>query len=233
LSLYKNEIKWKTVDGGSRQYVDKMIGEIGKNTFLNTPVKKVLRKKDGCEVHLGGSLGKMSFDKVILSCNGPETLKIIGDCSKEERSILGMFKTSKNKVILHGDASHMPQRKKVWSSWNFITDNLQDSLNEPIEVTYWMNRLQSIKSSKQVFVTLNPSKEIAPQNTFYKTSYSHPVFDSNTPRAQELLKGIQGENNLFYAGAKMGFGFHEDGLNSGLNVAKSLQCVPNWSVKEK
>ena len=233
LSLLTTEIKWKTVDGGSKQYVDKIIQRLGKNVFLNTPVRKVLRKKNKCEVYLGNDLGKMEFDKIVLSCDGPETLQIIGDSSDNEERILKMFRTSKNKVVLHGDNSHMPKLRSVWSSWNFITSNIQDSINKPVEVTYWMNKLQNIVSKKEIFVTLNPSKDFDQKKVFYETTYSHPIFDSGTIRAQELLNELQGTNNLYFAGAKMGFGFHEDGLNSGLSVAKRLQCIPSWSVKEK
>ena len=96
-----------------------------------------------------------------------------------------------------------------------------------------MNKLQNIVSRENIFVTLNPSKEIHTNKIFYETSYSHPIFDKNTNTAQELTNSIQGENNIYYAGAKMGFGFHEDGLNSGLEVAKRLECVPSWSIKER
>ena len=113
LSMLTTEIDWKTVDGGSVKYVEKIIQKLGKNAFVNTPVKKLIRKKNKCEVTIGNGKRKMLFDKVVLSCDGPETLKIIGDASEKERSILGMFKTSKNKVVLHGDSSHMPTIKKV------------------------------------------------------------------------------------------------------------------------
>ena len=233
LSMLTTEIDWKTVDGGSVKYVEKIIQKLGKNAFVNTPVKKLIRKKNKCEVTFGNGKRKMLFDKVVLSCDGPETLKIIGDASEKEKHILGLFKTSKNKVVLHGDSSHMPRIKKVWSSWNFITSNIQDSINKPVEVTYWMNKLQNISSRDDIFVTLNPSKEIDNNKIFYETSYSHPIFDKNTITAQELTHSIQGENNIYYAGAKMGFGFHEDGLNSGLEVARRLECVPSWSTKER
>ena len=123
----------------------------------------------------------------------------------------------------------MPKLKTVWSSWNFITSNIQSSINKPIEVTYWMNKLQSIKSKNNYFVSLNPRNEIDPSLIYYQTSYSHPVYDSNTFNAQKNLNARQGKNGLYFAGAKMGFGFHEDGLNSGLNVAKLLGCEPSWS----
>ena len=143
-----------------------------------------------------------------------------------------MFKVSKNKVVLHSDDTRMPKLKNVWSSWNFITSNVKNSLNTPIEVTYWMNKLQSIKGKKNYFVSLNPSKEIDPTLVYYQTSYSHPVYDSDTFNAQKRLNALQGENSLYFAGAKMGFGFHEDGLNSGLDVAKLLGCEPGWSKRE-
>ena len=183
-------------------------------------------------LHAGNGFGNMVFDKVVLACDGPQTLKLIKDLTKEEEGILKMFKVSENKVVLHSDEAHMPKLKKVWSSWNFITNNINDSRKKPIEVTYWMNKLQNIKSKNQYFVSLNPSKKIDSSLIHYETSYSHPIFDSNTLNAQIKLNAIQGKNSLYFAGAKMGFGFHEDGLNSALNVAKLLGCEPSWSRRK-
>ncbi len=232
LDLLTTPIEWRTVDGGSRQYVDKIIRRLGKRVFLDTPVKAITRNKKKCNLYAGNGFGDMVFDKVILACDGPETIDLIGDVSKEELDTLKMFKVSKNKVVLHSDNSHMPKLKNVWSSWNFITSNIQNSLNKPIEVTYWMNKLQSIKSKKNYFVSLNPSLEIDPSLVHYQTLYSHPVYDSDTLSAQKKLNALQGKNGLYFAGAKMGFGFHEDGLNSGLYVAKLLGCEPNWSKRK-
>ena len=232
LDLLSTPIEWRTVDGGSKQYVDKIIRRLGKRVFLGTPVKAITRSKKKCNLLAGNGFGEMVFDKVILACDGPETIDLIGDVSKDELDTLKLFKVSKNKVVLHSDNTHMPKLKNVWSSWNFITSNIQNSLNKPIEVTYWMNKLQSIKSKKNYFVSLNPSKEIDPSLVHYQTLYSHPVYDSDTLNAQKKLNALQGENGLYFAGAKMGFGFHEDGLNSGLYVAKLLGCEPNWSKRK-
>ena len=220
------------MDGGSRQYVDKIVKRLGKRVFLDTPVKAITRRNKKCNLLAGNGFGEMVFDKVILACDGPETMDLIGDLSKDELDTLKWFKVSKNKVVLHSDNTHMPKLKNVWSSWNFITSNIQNSLNKPIEVTYWMNKLQSIKSKKNYFVSLNPSKEIDPSLVHYQTLYSHPVYGSHTLNAQKKLNALQGENGLYFAGAKMGFGFHEDGLNSGLYVAKLLGCEPNWSKRK-
>ena len=232
LDLLITPIEWRTVDGGSRQYVDKIIRRLGKRIFLDTPVKAITRSKKKCNLFAGNGFGEMVFDKVILACDAPQSIGLIGDISKEELDTLKMFKISNNKVVLHSDNKHMPKLKNVWSSWNFITSNVQNSLNKPIEVTYWMNKLQSIKGKKNYFVSLNPSKEINPSLVFYETSYSHPVYDTNTLNAQTRLNALQGDNGLYFAGAKMGFGFHEDGLNSGLYVAKLLGCEPNWSKRK-
>ena len=232
LDLITTQIEWRTVDGGSKQYVDKIIKKLGKNVFLNTPVKTITRRQKKCILHAGNGFGNMAFDKVVLACDGPQTLKLIKDLTKEEEGILKMFKVSENKVVLHSDEAHMPKLKKVWSSWNFITNNINDSRKKPIEVTYWMNKLQNIKSKNQYFVSLNPSKKIDRSLIHYETSYSHPIFDSNTLNAQIKLNAIQGKNSLYFAGAKMGFGFHEDGLNSALNVAKLLGCEPSWSRRK-
>ena len=233
LDLLTTQIEWRTVDGGSKQYVDKIIERLGERVFLNTPVKTITRKNKKCNLHAGNGFGTMVFDQVVLACDGPQTIDLIGDIDAKERDVLNLFKVSKNKVVLHSDNTHMPKLKSVWSSWNFITSNIQNSINKPIEVTYWMNKLQSIKSKNNYFVSLNPRKEIDPTLVYYKTSYSHPVYDSNTLNAQRNLNAQQGNKGLYFAGAKMGFGFHEDGLNSGLYVAKLLGCEPRWSKGKK
>jgi predicted NAD/FAD-binding protein len=232
LDLITTQIEWRTVDGGSKQYVDKIIEKLGESVFLETPVIAIRRKNKKCLLHAGNGFGQMIFDKVVLACDGPQTRELIADITKEEEDILKMFKVSENRVVLHSDETHMPKMKRVWSSWNFITDNITSSMKKPIEVTYWMNKLQNINSKNQYFVSLNPSKKIEPNLSYYETSYSHPIYDSNTLNAQTKLNAIQGNNGLYFAGAKMGFGFHEDGLNSGLKVAKLLGCEPSWSVRK-
>ena len=232
LDLISTQIEWRTVDGGSKQYVDKIIKKLGKSVFLDTPVTAITRKHEKCYLNAGNDFGEMVFDKVVLACDGPQTLKLIKDFTKEEENILKMFKVSQNKVVLHSDETHMPKMKRVWSSWNFLTDKLNDTRKKPIEVTYWMNKLQSINSQNQYFVSLNPSKKIDPSLIYYETSYSHPIYDSNTLNAQKKLNALQGKNGLYFAGAKMGYGFHEDGLNSALNIAKILDCEPSWSRRK-
>ena len=207
LDLLSSPIEWRTVDGGSKQYVDKIIRRLGKRVFLGTPVKAITRSKKKCNLLAGNGFGEMVFDKVILACDGPETIDLIGDVSKDELDTLKLFKVSKNKVVLHSDNTHMPKLKNVWSSWNFITSNIQNSLNKPIEVTYWMNKLQSIKSKKNYFVSLNPSKEIDPSLVHYQTLYSHPVYDSDTLNAQKKLNALQGENGFVLCRCKNGFWF--------------------------
>ena len=232
LDLITTQIEWRTVDGGSKQYVDKIIEKLGKSVFLETPVETIKRKDKKCLLHAGNGFGQMIFDKVVLACDGPQTRELIADITREEEDILKMFKVSENRVVLHSDKTHMPKMKRVWSSWNFITDNITNSFKKPIEVTYWMNKLQNINSKNQYFVSLNPSKKIDPNLSYYEASYRHPIYDSNTLNAQTKLNAIQGNNGLYFAGAKMGFGFHEDGLNSGLKVAKLLGCEPSWSERK-
>ena len=125
LDLLSSPIEWRTVDGGSKQYVDKIIRRLGKRVFLGTPVKAITRSKKKCNLLAGNGFGEMVFDKVILACDGPETMDLIGDVSKDELDTLKLFKVSKNKAVLHSDNTHMPKLKNVWSSWNFITSNIQ------------------------------------------------------------------------------------------------------------
>ena len=219
--------KWKTVEGGSKIYVDKIIKKISNNVLLNSEVVEVKRNSNKINLLLKNGYSE-NFDHVIFSMKAPEIRKILQNQDKEEKNILEHFETSTNRVILHSDKKLMPKLKKVWSSWNFISDVSKGFSTRPSSVTYWMNRLQSIDNKYPLFVSLNPIKEPNENSIFKEFTYLHPTYKSQTFDYQNKIKNIQGRGGIWYSGAWLGYGFHEDGLVSGLKVAKTLGCDKGW-----
>lgn len=213
--------EWYTVDGGSRTYVDRLEAELLKNNCtirLKTPIKSLVRTSDHVEIGADGN-GIEVFDQVVFACHTDQALRIMDSPTKAEQRILGAIRYKNNTVILHDDPSQMPVRKACWSSWvykGFVQDPSRSSF------TYWMNLLQSIPNESPVFVTLNPNDEIPQEHIFNQTSLAHPQFDLPALQAQRTLPGIQGQNRTWYCGAYAKYGFHEDGLSSGLETAQAL-----------
>jgi hypothetical protein len=158
---------------------------------------------------------------------------LLADPSDQERAVLGSFRYSKNSAFLHTDASVMPRRRAVWSSWNHV-DGEGIGLPEQVSVTYWMNRLQSLETERTLMVTLNPQRPLRDDTILHEDSYEHPLFDRAAIAAQQRLWSVQGERNTWFCGAYFGSGFHEDGLQAGLAVAEALGAVRRpWSVEQE
>ena len=222
---------WRTVTGGSRNYLEKLIAPLGNRLRLGTPVSAVKRDRDGAL--LSFSNGKTErFDTIIFAGHSDQTLKILSDPSDDERQILSAITYRPNRVILHRDASLMPKRRAAWAAWNYLRSSKPGGEPE-IAMTYWMNRLQGIDENKLLFVTLNPDREPEKGSVFGEWSYDHPQFDAAAMAAQQRLPAIQGRQNSLFAGAWTGFGFHEDGLRSGLQAAQALGAVIPWHVASK
>ncbi|WP_430398462.1 NAD(P)/FAD-dependent oxidoreductase [Ferrovibrio sp.] len=213
--------QWSTVQGGSREYVRRLIADSRFDLKLSTPVRRLSRTPEGVILHTdAGPVG--SFDQVLLACHGDQALRILGDAaSEQERAILGCFRFQPNRAILHRDLNQMPLRRRAWASWNYLSEPRRD-LERRVALTYWMNLLQSIDNQYPLFVTLNPIEEPDPAKVFARFDYEHPLFDRAAIAAQGQLDEIQGRNRLWFAGAWAGYGFHEDGLTSGLRVATAL-----------
>lgn len=213
--------EWRTVDGGSQVYVSQLEDLIKKQGVT-------IRKNAKIETVKGGSsptvkpigLPSEEFDAVILSCHSDQALKLIIDAPIKLTSALGDIHYSANTVVMHNDHSFMPKRKGCWSSWNYLGRLGKDP--KKIGVTYWMNNLQDLPTSENIFVTLNPDRTIEDCNVFACTEFSHPQFDQGAILAQNTLKNMQGDGGLWFAGAYHRYGFHEDGLLSGLEAAKSV-----------
>ena len=217
---------WRTISGGSRNYVNRLLAPLAGKIRLAAPVVEITRKNQ--KVMVTDATGhKDVFDHVILASHTDQSLEMLGDPSPQERDILCAIRYRPNEVYLHRDERLMPKRKKVWSSWNYLSDRDAGETRD-VTVSYWMNRLQNIDRSKPVFVTLNPFEAPSPDKTFSKYIYDHPQFDAAALSAKKRMHEIQGVNNTWYCGAWNGHGFHEDGLASGLAVAKRLGAQLPW-----
>ena len=221
--------KWRTVKGGSRQYVNKVVEKLKKNKknkfILNSNIKSIFSKNNKIEINL--EKNTEIFDKVIMATHPDQTIKLIKNLDKQSTDILSKFKYQKNTVYLHSDKNLMPKNKKTWSSWNYISSKKE----EKSSVTYWMNLLQKINNSLNVFVSLNPYIIPSKSLTYKKIIYEHPIFNSKTNEAQSKMIEIQGKNNIFYAGAWLKYGFHEDGIASAVNISKTLNVAVPWEQR--
>ena len=222
LNIY-NRPKWSTVNKGSREYVKKIQSLLKGEIYTNTKVNKISKSKEGIRVHY--QEGIKTFDKVILACHADQSSEILIENFSEEANLLKDFKYQKNTSILHSDINFMPKRKSVWSSWNYITET-GNSGN--LSITYWMNELQGINSSKPILLSLNPKILPNPDLIYGQYSYSHPILDNNAINIQKKLSSIQGKNNLWFCGAWTGFGFHEDGVKSAVEIANSHNIDLPW-----
>lgn len=211
----RNRPQWRTVSGGSRQYVDKLTAPFRERIRLDEPVIEVRRNHDGIEI-LSGS-GTDRFDQVIFATHADTTRALLGaDATDQEQSVLSRFKYSRNRAVLHTDQAYMPKQRRAWASWNVTAGNG----NELPCVTYWMNQLQTLPTPTPVFVTLNPTDE--PRGQLGSWDYDHPMFDRAAIEAQAEVPGLQGTLRSYYCGAYTRYGFHEDGLMSGYAAADAL-----------
>lgn len=225
-------IQWRTVDGGSHAYVGQIIEHLGPKAQANKAVTSVNRLGGKVEISFADGTRDIA-DHVVFACHAPDACTMLDAKDPEEAEVLGAFHTTQNTAILHRDPSLMPKRKSVWSSWSMITDDIHKTkglADEPVSLTYWMNRLQTLPTKHDVFVTLNAQRRPDPALTIAEYSYAHPGYDSMTFAAQARLDDIQGRGGVWYAGAWTGWGFHEDGLKSGLRVAEALGARPDWAA---
>ncbi|MBN8535320.1 MAG: FAD-dependent oxidoreductase [Rhizobiales bacterium] len=219
--LHWNRPAWRTVAGGSRAYVSKLVNAAGFHVHSGDGAASVKRLAQGVEViTTKGHRGH--FDAVVLATHSDQALALLAHPSAEERRVLGHVRYSENEVILHRDARLMPKRKRAWAAWNVIGASDEGAGERPVMVSYWMNRLQGIDESRPLFVTLNPRKAPVPESVFGRFSYAHPQYDAAALAAQRALPELQGRGGIYFAGAWTGYGFHEDGLRAGYHAADQL-----------
>lgn len=217
---------WRTVSGGSRNYLRKLLAPLGSALRLSSPVKTMVRDAFGITVWAGDDAPER-FDNVIIASHSDQALAMLGDASSVEESILSAIPYRPNRVVLHRDPRLMPKRRAAWAAWNYLRCSC-DGEEPEVSVTYWMNRLQGIDAAKPLFVSLNPVVEPRPELVFGEWTFDHPQYDARALSAQARLDDIQGVRGTYFAGAWTGHGFHEDGLRSGLDAAIALGAQVPW-----
>ena len=215
----KDRPQWYTVSNRSKTYVDKILKQISGEYFKNYKINRIKRYLNGAQVYYGNDNEFFSYDKVIIATHADEALKLIEKPTEEERTILSNFKYKENIAYIHFDENIMPKNKKNWCSWNSSVDESNVNNNS---VTYWLNLLQNLKEDKNIFLTLNPYQKINEEKIFKKVKFTHPYYDQNTLINQKNLSKIQNKESTLFCGSYFGYGFHEDGIKSSLNMLKYL-----------
>lgn len=223
LMQVSNRPQWWTVQGGARNYVEKITATIA-DKRLNTPVRRIERDpclaENGVRVITDGRTE--TFDKVILATHSDQSLALLQAPSRDERRALGAIRYQPNRAVLHTDTSVLPTRRKAWAAWNYERAASDATESSRVCLHYLINRLQPLPFERPVVVSLNPVREISQAQILGEFEYDHPVFDLAAIHAQEHVPALQGQHHTYFAGAWMGYGFHEDGLKAGLGAARQL-----------
>ena len=211
----KNRPQWYTVSNRSRAYVKKVTNKISGEIFKNYKVNKIVRSDDNIRIMTGNEY--IDYDQVVLASHADESLDMLEKPTTQEKNILGKFKYVKNEAILHTDESLMPQKKRAWSSWNSISDG------EKTCITYWLNKLQNLKTPRNYFLTLNPIHNVQDNSFIKKINFTHPYLNSENTILQKDLHSIQGKKRTWFCGSYFGYGFHEDGLKSSIELINNFK----------
>jgi predicted NAD/FAD-binding protein len=214
-----NRPQWFSVVGGARNYVEKILSGVY-DKRLNTPVRLIERDAQGVRIITDGHAER--FDQVVIATHTDQALGMLRQASGEERNLLGAIRYQDNRAVLHTDASVLPANPKTWAAWNYERAASSERESSRVCLHYLLNRLQRIPFTQPVVVSLNPLHDIDPATIVGEYDYAHPVFDLAAIEAQKRLPLLQGQQHTWYAGAWTGYGFHEDGLKSGLQVGRSL-----------
>jgi predicted NAD/FAD-binding protein len=218
-----NRPRWFTVEGGARHYVEKIVAGIV-DKRLNTPVRLVERDAQGVRIITDGQVER--FDDVVLCTHSDQALALLRNPSQAEQSVLGAIRYQANRAVLHTDASVLPQRRKAWAAWNYERAASQAQESTRVCLHYLLNKLQPLPYEQAVVVSLNPVSPIREDQVLGSYDYAHPVFDMPAIDAQAQMPQLQGQQHTWYAGAWMGYGFHEDGLKAGMMVAR--EWLKRW-----
>ena len=216
--------QWYTVDGGARHYVEKIVAKIS-DKRLNTPVLRIDRHAHGVTLHT--HTGIESFDHVILATHADQSLAMLSAPSHDEQAILGAIRYHPNRAVLHTDTSVMPKKKLAWAAWNYERAASENTESTRVCLHYWLNLLQPLPFTQDVIVSLNPVRDIDPHHILGEYDYAHPVFDLPAIQAQTQMPQLQGQQHTWFAGAWMGYGFHEDGFKAGRAAAQNLLASTN------
>lgn len=216
--------QWRTVKGGSREYVKRMAANLEGHVRISAPASAIWRHENGVSIRMDSG-ETQEFDEIILACHSDQARRLLKDRDDQEDELLSAIPYSNNRAVLHRDPSLCPKRTGARAAWNYC----RDEANGPASVTYDMNRLQGIDPARPLFVTLNPHRQPDPALTFGEFQYDHPQFSTAGLAAQRIFNRIQGVRHTWFAGAWLGYGFHEDGLRSGLRVALRLGGQIPWA----
>ena len=211
----KNRPQWYTVTNRSRAYVKKVTDKISGEIFKNYKVSKIVRSDDNIRIMIGNEY--IDYDQVVLASHADESLDMLEKPSTMEKNILGKFKYVKNEAILHTDESLMPRKRRAWSSWNSISDGKKTC------ITYWLNKLQNLKTPKNYFLTLNPIHNVEDNSIIKKIDFTHPYLNAENTILQKDLHSIQGKKRTWFCGSYFGYGFHEDGLKSSIELINKFK----------
>ena len=215
----KNRPQWYTVKNRSRTYVNKILSKISGEYYKNYKINKIKRETNSIKIYYGDHSEFFDYEKIVLAIHADDALSLIDNPLKGENEILSNFNYKKNIAILHTDENVMPKNKKIWSSWNSKVDSKNINKNS---VTYWLNLLQNLNINKNIFLTLNPFIKIDEKKIIKKIDFTHPYYNQETLVNQKKLKLIQNKKNILFCGSYFGYGFHEDGIKSSLEMVKHI-----------
>jgi predicted NAD/FAD-binding protein len=216
----KGRPQWRVIRGGSKQYVGPLTQSFRDQIRLNTPVKQVARHEEGVDITLASG-DRLGYDHVVLACHSDQALRMLDAPSHTEEELLSAFPYQVNETILHTDESLLPSRRRAWGSWNY---RIRSDNSDAVAITYYMNMLQSIDSDTHYCVTLNETDRIDPEKIIRRLTYHHPIFTLERDAAQSRHSEVIGVNRTSFCGAYWGYGFHEDGVRSGVRVAEHFGC---------
>ena len=215
----KNRPKWYTVSNRSRTYVNKILDKISGEHFKNYKINLIKRYKENVEIFYGEKNEFFTYDKVVIATHADEALSLLENPSEDEKKILSNFKYKSNLAVIHTDKNQMPKNKKAWSAWNA---KLNKNNIESSSVTYWLNILQNLKLEEDIFLSLNPFDKIDEEKIQKKVTFTHPYYDKLALENQPELKKLQNINNTLFCGSYFGYGFHEDGITSSIDMLDSI-----------
>ena len=215
----KNRPQWYTVKNRSRTYVNKILNKVSGEYYKNYKINLIKRHKENIEIFYGEKNEFFIYDKVVIATHADEALSILEKPTDEEKNLLSNFKYKNNLAVIHTDKNQMPRNKKAWSAWNA---KLSKNVRENSSITYWLNLLQNLKIDEDIFLSLNPFDNIHEEKILYKVKFTHPYYDKLALENQTRLKKIQNVNNTLFCGSYFGYGFHEDGITSAIDMLKSF-----------